>query len=226
MRKSEVSALEAILTDPENSSRTAAEVAELCLQALADSDFAKQLRTEEVDRVAKKVVEAIEGDQVGGIPARVADALDRMRSITHRLAVVGQIQHEAPGPVHTVILGPFSSRGVLDSEEKFLKAVQGGSVARQVGQHLAWDVKTGRGTGRFMLAPMFQSARDAWDFYRGEGPAEHVAEVVEHLPRSITPVCACGLRARPACHFCGRAMEHHCPLHEPGAEIHRCSAAG
>lgn len=83
--------------------------------------------------------------------------------------MVGQIFFpEAPETAHTVVLGPFSARGVLDTQEKFLKAVQGGSAARTAGQDLAWDTKKGTGRGRFMLAPAFQRGRAAWDFFRQE----------------------------------------------------------
>jgi hypothetical protein len=164
MPKREIEAIAKILTDPENSSRTAEEVAELCLGAL--TDYVKQVRADEVDRIAKKVVESIEGERVGGIPVRIADAIDRMRQTTHRLAVVGQIQY-GPQETHTVVLGPFSARGILDTQEKFRKAAESGGAARDAGQHLAWDSKTGIGRGRFMLAPAFRRPQDAWDFFRG-----------------------------------------------------------
>lgn len=93
---------------------------------------------------------------------RVIDALDGVRSRSHRLAVVGQIRYGPQEAVHTVVLGPFSSRGIIE----FLKVVAGGTAAREAGQHLAWDTKTGTGQGRFMLVPAFLKARDAWDLYR------------------------------------------------------------
>jgi hypothetical protein len=73
-----------------------------------------------------------------------------------------------------------------------------------------------------MLAPMFWNARDAWDFYRGAGPAQAVAEIVQQLPRDIVPVCSCGLKARPICRWCGNAVAHPCPLHKPEAQTHAC----
>lgn len=66
-----------------------------------------------------------------------------------------------------MILGPFSARGILDTAEKFRRATEGGTAARDAGQHLAWDSKTGIGQGRFMLAPAFRRPQDAWDFFRG-----------------------------------------------------------
>lgn len=223
MKKREIAVLEAMLADPENEGRTAEEVAERCVDALAD--YARQIRAEEVEKITKKVIEAIEGDKVGGIPARIADALDAMRAKTHRLAIVGQIQFGPQDETHTVVLGPFSCRGTLDSEEKFRKALEGPLSAREAGQALAWDPTRKKGRGRFMLAPMFGSAKDAWDFYRGDTVAEEVVAAVTALPRSITPACTCGLMHRPACRWCGKAIETTCFLHEPEAEIHRCKTA-
>lgn len=177
----ETSAVETVLTDPENSGRTGAEVAEL-----------------------------------------VIDALDTVRSTTHRMAVVGQIRHGAEGPLHTVVLGPFSARGILDGPEKFDRAVEGGPAARTTGQALAWDTKSGLGRGRFLLAPAFIKPRDAWDFFRGDTTGEVIAEAIRHVPRPMGPMCSCGLKAPLACHFCSSPMERHCPLHQPEAELHRC----
>jgi hypothetical protein len=98
------------------------------------------------------------------------EALDEVRAKTHRLAVVGQISFSAFADAdeerHTVVLGPFSARGILDTQEKFRRATEGGSAARSAGQDLAWDSKTGKGRGRFMLAPAFLRPRSAWDFFR------------------------------------------------------------
>ena len=136
MSKREVAAVAAVLSDPQNESRTAEEVAALAIEAL-----------------------------------------DETRSRTHRVAVVGQIRFGPQEMTHTVTLGPFSSRGVLDTREKFIKAVQGGTAARDAGQHLAWDTKTGTGTGRFMLAPAFFKPRDAWEFFRADGFEEEAKQL-------------------------------------------------
>lgn len=212
------------MNDPENSSRTADEVAELVLVALEGT--VKTLRAEEVARVTDRVLEAIAEGQADKIPARVLDAIDDRRAKTHRLAVVGQIRYGPQETTHTVVLGPFSARGILDTPEKFERAAQGGTAARDAGEGLAWDTKTGKGQGRFMLAPAFFKPRDAWDFYRGAGPAEAVAEVAAMIPRVIGPVCLCGLKtAALRCRFCGMDMQHHCPLHERDAAVHSCRKA-
>lgn len=163
MAKRETDAVARILSDPENQTRSAEEVAELAIEEL-----------------------------------------DAVRARTHRLAVVGQIRFtQAQERPHTVVLGPFSARGVLDSQEKFLAAVQGGTAARDAGEHLAWDPKTRVGSGRFMLAPIFKSPRDAWEFYR-QAPAEEadgIGEIAQQL-RVLHegPTCACGLKGSYGCH--------------------------
>lgn len=174
-----------VLSDPENGTKTAEEVAELAIEALDDT-----------------------------------------RARSHRIAVVGQITHGPQDETSTVVLGPFSSRGVLDTEEKFQRATEGGTAARDAGQHLAWDVRTGTGRGQFMLVPVFRNARDAWEFHRGRGPAETIADAVTtHRPPHLGPVCACGLADTGLCRWCSTPYTRHCPLHEPQAEPHRCTRA-
>jgi hypothetical protein len=158
----------------------------------------------------------------------VIDQLDDLRARTHRLAVVGQIAFpQAPETTHTVVLGPFGARGILDSQEKFLKAVQGGSAARRAGQDLAWDTKTGRGRGRFMLAPAFQRPRAAWEFFRQPEPEipARFAWIAESIRRweaggwkaGYGPVCHCGAQ-RPGrinrTSAGGLAPTGPCPVHD------------
>lgn len=184
MSARENAAVAAILTDPENSNRTAGEVADLAI-----------------------------------------DALDEIRARTHRLAVVGQIAFpEAPETAHTVVLGPFSTRGVLDTQGKFLKALGGGSAARTAGQELAWDHKTGKGRGRFMLAPAFLRPRAAWDFYRPAEPdvPARFAWIAKSIQRweaggsreaAVKPVCHCGTREREHQTSAGPVATGPCPVH-------------
>lgn len=166
MSKRENDAVAAILTDPENTHRSAEEVADLAIQAL-----------------------------------------DAVRSRTHRLAVVGQIQFEAP-ETHIVVLGPFSARGLLDTQEKFARAAEGGSAARTAGEGIAWDSKTGTGRGRFTLAPAFRAPRDAWNFFRRPEVIDpRFARITETIQRweagrwageaSDGPACTCGMLRHP-----------------------------
>lgn len=158
----------------------------------------------------------------------VIQALDEVRARTLRLAVVGQIAFpEAPGTTHTVVLGPFSSRGLLDTREKFLKAVDGPSGARTAGQDLYVDPKNRLGRGRFMLAPAFSTPRQAWDFFRPEEPEvprrfQWIAESIQRWEAggwreaSLKPVCHCGIRERIHQTSVGPAETGPCPVHPGG----------
>lgn len=152
-----------ILSDPENSSRTAEEVAQLCI-----------------------------------------DELDSLRAVSHRLAVVGQISYGPQEATHTVVLGPFRSPLKLGDEERLLEVLKRPcTAAREAGQHLAWDSRSGTGRGRFMLAPMFMKPRDAWDFYRRTDTTKIVTKAFippAAINKKIKPVCICGLREGVACH--------------------------
>jgi hypothetical protein len=130
------------------------------------------------------------------------DELDDLRATTHRLAVVGQIQYGPQEATHTVVLGPFRSPLKLDSAERLPAVLERPCTpAREAGRGLAWDSKSGTGSGRFMLAPTFLKPRDAWDFYRGTKSAPIIAQVLEDLPKRTTgPVCLCGLREGVVCH--------------------------
>lgn len=109
------------------------------------------------------------------------DELDSLRATSHRLAVVGQIRYGPQEPTHTVVLGPFRSPLKAESEERFKAALERPcAAARDAGRHLAWDSKTGTGSGRFLIAPAFMKPRDAWDFYRPEKRAD-----MQHITESI-----------------------------------------
>lgn len=132
----------------------------------------------------------------------VIDELDSLRSASHRLAVVGQLRYGPQEAVHTVVLGPFRSPLQLRDQQRFRDALtRPCTAAREAGRHLAWDSKTGKGRGRFMLAPAFMKPRDAWDFYRGVEPAPLIAQALSEIPpKTIKPVCICGLREGVTCH--------------------------
>jgi hypothetical protein len=175
-----------ILSDPQNHSRSAEEIAQLCIEEL-----------------------------------------DSLRATTHRLAVVGQIRFGPQDDPRTVVLGPFRAPLQIKDAERFQAALERPcTAARDAGRHLAWDYKTGTGKGRFMLAPAFTKPRDAWDFYRGEAPAQVLEEVVaQPIIRDIVPVCLCGLRAQPVCLACGHSHPRYCPLHDPQRAANPCRAS-
>lgn len=97
----------------------------------------------------------------------VLDTYEEIQAKSYNLIVLG---HFTPGGDNSYIaaIGPLSSRAP--------------QRARSVGEHFAWDYKTRRGTGKFMLVPLVRSPNEVWDeVRRGE-----LAEYVHHLS-SVTP---------------------------------------
>jgi hypothetical protein len=175
----EVDQLARILSDEANSNRSAEELAALILDRMYDlavSTAKAEIRAETRREIYDKDSEA------------------------RRLAVVGQISFGPQEPTHTVVLGPFHAPLKLSDEERFKAALaKPCAQAREAGQHLAWDSKTGKGQGRFMLAPAFMKPREAWDFYRGAGPAPVITDALAAAPKVIAPTCLCGLREDVRC---------------------------
>jgi hypothetical protein len=176
----EIDSLAKILSDPQNANRSAEELAGLVLDKVFDlavSTAKAELRTETRREIFDKDAEA------------------------RRLAVVGQISYGPQEPTHTVVLGPFYAPLKLSDDERFQAVLaKPCTPARDAGRHLAWDHKSGRGRGRFMLAPAFMKPRDAWDFYRGTGAEPVIKQALEDLPiRTTGPVCLCGLREGVVC---------------------------
>lgn len=54
----------------------------------------------------------------------------------------------------------------MDTPEKFEKAITSSDTVRNIAGRLAWDARSGTGTGRFMLVPAFQRPTDAWEFVK------------------------------------------------------------
>lgn len=146
----------------------------------------------------------LEGDEAQDLEEDVLDiieAVEEHQSSTQRLLVVGQIQYADQEEVYTVALGPFGARGKLDTPEKFKKAAEASTAAHEKGGRLAWDVKTGRGQGRYMVVPLFRTPMDAWNFYRASDPVDHDV-IVQNIEASIRgpildeifPACVCGVR--------------------------------
>lgn len=160
----EIKALAAILADPANEQRSAEELAALILDQMYDlavTTAKAEIRAEERADIRRQIFER--------------------DTAVRRLVVVGQISLGPQDGPHTVVLGPFYAPQYMDTEERFRAVVaKPCAEARDAGQHLAWDSKTGTGSGKFMLAPAFMKPREAWDFYRPEKRAD-----IEHITESI-----------------------------------------
>lgn len=174
--------------------------------------------------LAKKIAELLDSEEHQDLPLEdmaeaLADLAEAHYTKTHRIMVVGQISHDGTEKPETVALGPFSARGHLDSREKWEKALSGPVGARKAGEKLAWDVKTGKGRGRYMLVPVFPDPRSAWEFFRPHEIAEEVKEGFEisirGLSADVGPVCICGIRDSSGhSQVQGIAVTRGCPRHD------------
>lgn len=194
-------------------------------------------RSQELKALAEVLEDPANADKTTeDISHLLIDAIDAVRSRTHRLAVVAQLSMDSRPPL-VVVMGPYSARSILDTPDKFRNVVEAGSSARTEGQQLAWDSKTGTGRGQFMLAPAFARPRQAWDFYRpkktdadeaADNPMNFLVPPPPHIAASIDrweaglwadevnnpPACHCGLVNRSRTTSLGDVVElGPCPRH-------------
>lgn len=144
--------------------------------------------------IAALVPVLIDEENQNRSPEEVAElaiaALDEVRAKHNRLAVIGQFTW-GPETPHTVVLGPFSTRGL--------------AVAREQGARLSVPGSQ-PGEGRFMLVPAFTTARAAREHFKPADElserrlAKLLADVYRWAPglwaqeMSAGPVCRCGVR--------------------------------
>lgn len=153
------------------------------------------LEPEGWDDLSPEELEDFEDDVID-----IIEAVEAHQAETLRLLVVGQIQHDGSDKVHTVALGPYGARGKLDTMEKFNKAAQGSTAAHDQGGKLAWDARTGKGKGRYMVVPLLRTPRDAWDLYRTDSSinpdavAENIVQSFGIANPDVVPSCTCGVR--------------------------------
>lgn len=153
-------------------------------------------------KILKAIVAILEddtnqGEHVANVAEHILSTIEEMQADQKRIAVVGQIQPDGAEGPFPVVLGPYTARGVLNTEEKWLKAASTHTTSRSDGGQLAWDTSVKTGRGQYMLAPMFKNARSAWDFYRASRPVveDEIKEIFTTIRGSdinVGPVCLCG----------------------------------
>lgn len=155
--------------------------------------------------------ESNNGEHVANIAELILETVEELQGEQKRIAVVGQIMSAHADNPFPVVLGPYTARGILGTEEKWAKAAQSHTASRSDGGSLAWDTTVKTGMGQYMLAPIFKNARAAWDFYRVAKPdvEDEIQEIFSTIRGShinIGPVCVCGMRGATChAHLEGRA---------------------
>lgn len=127
------------------------------------------------------------------IAEELIEALDDLRSQTHRIAVVAQYQWTGGEPT-VAVLGPFSTRAP--------------TAARAVGGGMAGTAQGG--SGRFMLVPAYASVKAAWDAIKPPSKEEKrlerfLASIHREAPTTwgpmsgYGPTCCCGVKPGSWC---------------------------
>ena len=122
----------------------------------------------------KAVAKALEGLETAGLTVeeaaeKVIAAYEAVQATSHNLIVLAEFRPlTGAGPAYLSAVGPLSTRAV--------------KAAREVGERFAWDYKTRKGTGRFMLVPLVRHPHEAWDAARDAELVEY-----EHHLSAVTP---------------------------------------
>jgi len=101
------------------------------------------------------------------VAEKAIEAYEAEQAKTHNLIVLGHFRISETES-YVAAVGPLSTRAT--------------ARAREVGERFAWDYKTRRGTGQFVLVPLIRNPNEAWDEAR-------VAQLVEYEGHmgSVTP---------------------------------------
>jgi hypothetical protein len=82
------------------------------------------------------------------VAEKAIEAYEAEQAKTHNLIVLGHFRISETES-YVAAVGPLSTRAT--------------ARAREVGERFAWDYKTRRGTGQFVLVPLVRNPNEAWD---------------------------------------------------------------
>lgn len=156
------------------------------------------------------------------VAERAIEAYEAEHAKSHNLIVLGHFRL-SENESYVAAVGPLSTRAT--------------ARAREVGERFAWDYKTRRGTGQFVLVPLVRNPNEAWDDARLSQLIEyegHLGSVTPGVEPGYEPMrfdLSDAARARieaslkeevvnttgPAC-TCGLTGEIGCPRHLEGRE--------
>jgi len=118
----------------------------------------------EITAATKILNQDHDGLTVKDVAKLVLEAAEASREKTAKFAAVGQFSLP-DGPLNHMVVAPFSTE----------------LQARRAGEGLQYDPKTKTGSGRFMVVPVVNSHRQAWDMIRPEevDPNEWIKQSIE-----------------------------------------------
>jgi hypothetical protein len=126
----------------------------------------------------------------------VVSAYEEIQSKAYNLIILGHFRISETESFAAAV-GPLSTRAPMR--------------ARGMGERFAWDYKTRKGTGKYVLVPLVRNPNEAWDEVR----AQQVQALKDGPLRGALsldpygPACVCGL---------DRGGELICPRHPEGRD--------
>lgn len=143
-------------------------------------------RIGEVKAVAKVLADEANADLTAEeVAEKAIEAYEEVLSRTHRLIALGHFTYPDRGQF-VAAAGPLSTRAA--------------KAARELGAGFAWDWKTRRGEGKFLLVPLVRHPRDAWNAARDllDPAGAALRDAFDAVPGDVTsrrygPTCTCGL---------------------------------
>lgn len=173
------------------------------IKAAVASAAAALLAREENDDVT---AESLAEELAESVVSEVVSTYEEIQAKAYNLVVVAQFRPlQGAGPSYMAAVGPLSTRAK--------------ARAREVGERFAWDYKTRRGNGGYVLVPLIRDPSQAWD----EARAAHVEVIKERAEEMFSlsanpfgPACTCGLPDHPRYNSLGDEAVLTCPLHPEG----------
>lgn len=138
---------------------------------------------------AESTAESVAEELAETVTEAMVLAYDEIQAKSYNTVVVGHFRLESDQS-YAAAVGPLSTRAHMR--------------AKAMGERFAWDYKSRRGTGKYVVLPLIRDPNDAWDHLRAEQVPP--PDVREGLQRAYSlsldpfgPTCICGLNGGLVC---------------------------
>lgn len=120
------------------------------------------------DLLAREGNDALSAEELAAeIAEEIVSSYEEIQAKSYNMIVLGHFRLD-DDTSYVAAVGPLSTRAK--------------ARAREVGERFAWDYKTRRGTGKFVLVPLIRNPAEAWDDVR----LSHLLEYEGNMG-SVTP---------------------------------------
>lgn len=117
---------------------------------------------------AEELAEDISSEMIDSM----VETYEAIQAKSYNLVVLGHFRLD-DDTSYVAAVGPLSTRAV--------------ARARDIGERFAWDYKTRRGNGKYVLVPLIRNPGEAWDEARNAGLDEYVHHLNAVTPKTGAP---------------------------------------